>query len=357
MGAYESNLDDCQVVSLLTGARCVIITTHAKPDGDAFGAVVALARVLRRGNADVSAFLEGPVHTSFRNLPGYELVRPYDRQREWPAADLVVLVDTGAWAQLEPMRSRLEPRLEQMLIIDHHVSGDVPAAWRYIDSKAAATCEILGHLFGHMALTEADDGALDLLVAEALFVGLASDTGWFRFSNTRAQTLELSARLLRAGVDHAGLYRKLEQTERVEKLTLMIRALDSLRLVADDRAALMVLRAEDFAQTGAMLEETERFVDLPQVVETVQVVALVTEPPPVAGDSACGSSSNGRGPGEGAIRLSFRSKPGPNAVDVAQLAAQFGGGRHQRAAGAKVIGPLNEVSHRVAQAIAAAVAR
>src|SRR5690606_21036827 len=101
----------------------------------------------------------------------------------------------------------------------------------------------------------------------------------FRFSNTRPMTHELAARLLRCGVDHAHLYQQLEQTERPAKLALMIRALDSLQLLADGRAAVMVLRAEDFAQTGANLEETERFVDIPQTVSTVQIVVLITEPP------------------------------------------------------------------------------
>ena len=344
MADYCSNLDAAGTAELLAGARRVIVTTHAKPDGDAFGAVVALAATLRRRGTEVSAFFAGPIPANFGQLAGYELTRPYDPDADWPVADLVVVVDTGAWSQLEPMRVRLEPQLDRVLIVDHHVSGDVSAAWRYIDPTAAATCEMLGTVLKQLGGEPVQDG-FEPIVAEALFVGLASDTGWFRFSNTRPATLDLSARLLEAGVDHAGLYGKLEQSERVQKLKLMVRALDGLRLIANDRAAVMVLRADDFAETGALLEETERFVDIPQVVKTVQVVALVTQPPPQARGSTTG------GDGAAAIRLSFRSKPGTNAVDVAALAQQFGGGGHQRAAGAKVIGPLDEVIARVSAAL------
>jgi phosphoesterase RecJ-like protein len=154
----------------------------------------------------------------------------------------------------------------------------------------------------------------------------------------------LAARLLRRGVDHAALYQKLEQTERPEKLQLLIRAVSSLRLIARERAAVMVLRRGDFAATGALVEETERFVDLPQAVESVRVVALITEPPAQDGSKA------------GPVRLSFRSKPGSGAVDVAKLAGQFGGGGHARAAGAKLDAPLDEVISRVTGAVEQALA-
>jgi phosphoesterase RecJ-like protein len=341
MADYTSNLDATQAAELLGSARHVIVTAHAKPDGDAFGAVVALTAALTSGGAEVSAQLAGPVPANFRKLAGYDLVTHFEPQVEWPAADLLVIVDTGAWAQIEPMRAQIEPLLQRTLIIDHHVSGDVPAPRRFIDSNAAATCEMLGTVIQQLGGGD-EDMLANRTVAEALFVGLASDTGWFRFSNTRPATLELAARLLTAGVDQASLHRTLEQTARIEKLRLMTCALSSLRLSADGRLALMVLRAQDFAQCGAYLDETERFVDLPQAIESVQVVVLLTEPPEVSSGSQ-------------KIRLSFRSKPGDDAVDVAALAEQFGGGGHRRAAGAKAVGPVDQVIERVEKAVAAAL--
>jgi len=248
-----------------------------------------------------------------------------------PDADLVVIVDTGAWSQLGPMRKALESRVDQMLIIDHHLNGDVPAAWRYIDGQAAAACEVLADLIEDLT------GEYSRVVGEALFVGIASDTGWFRFSNTRPQTHTLAAKLLEQDIDQAELYGKLEQNERAQKLKLMIRALDSLELVAEERAAVMVLRAEDFNQTGATVEDTDRFVDLPQVVGSVQLVVLITQPP---------------NPDNKLNGLSFRSKPGHNAVNVSLLAQQFGGGGHARAAGAKVAGSLDPLIDQVKTAIA-----
>jgi len=331
---YLSNIDRTEAVRLLANARRVVVTTHAKPDGDAFGSVVSTANVLRRNGAEVHAYFSGPVHAGFERLTGSDAVKRYKAGEQLPDCDLVVIVDTGAWAQLTPMRDALKPHLEKTLIIDHHISGGVEAKWRYIDHDAAACCEVLADLLERVI------SPLDLCTGEALFIGVASDTGWFKYSNTRPQTMELAARLLRLGVDHAALYASLEQNERVEKMKLMIRALDSLQIVAGAKAAIMVLRSADFKETGALLEETERFVDLPQVVASVQAVAMVTQHPdePTA-----------------PVGISFRSKPGEGAINVADLANQFGGGGHARAAGAKVRGSVEEVVERVRVAMTVAL--
>lgn len=345
MNAYASTINLAQTAAALRQAQRVVITTHTKPDGDAFGSVVALTAMLRGLGKTVTPLFMPPVPASFQTLRGAETAAIHAEGSALPEADLYVIVDTGAWAQISPMRADMEQVLDRTLIIDHHISGDIAARMRYVDAQAAACCEVVADIADAMSVDIADP-----TMAEALFVGIASDTGWFRFSNTRPRTHALASRLLHCGVDHAALYAKLEQTERVQKLRLMIRALDSLELICGERAAVMVLRREDFAQTGALLEETERFVDAPQAVSTVQVVVLITEPPDSNGNGDAKSTS-GQAGGSSTIRISFRSKPGPNAVNVATLAQAFGGGGHARAAGAKIAIPLDEAVTRVKQAI------
>ncbi len=340
--AYSSTVTLAAAADLIRDASHVAVTAHAKPDADAFGAVLALTTAVRVSGKTADAWLMPPVPANLAALRGGEVVRLYEAPMTLGEPDLVVVLDTGAWSQLAPMRADLERLLERTLIIDHHLSGDVPAANRYVDAKAAACCQIVGQLLD--MLDTGTDPFDDAIVRDALFVGLASDTGWFRFSNTGPQTHEMAARLLRRGVDHAGLYGQLQQADRPQKLALLIRALKSLRLAAQDRVAVMVLSASDFKQSGALIEETEHIVDLPQMVASVQVVALVTEPPPATG-----------GTRDDSIRMSFRSKPGPAAVDVARVAEQFGGGGHARAAGGKVKAPLEEVAQRVAAALEQAV--
>ena len=326
MDEYTANQTLDEIVARLRAIDTCTITAHSKPDGDAWGSVTALAQTLRKLGKNVDAFLMPPVPDNLRQLDSRGGTRVWNPGDTLPEVDLHLVLDTGAWSQLEPIRSQLEPRLDRTLIVDHHISGDVPAAFRLIDGTAAAACEVVADLIDALADGEGFDPLHEPIVREALFVGIASDTGWFRFSNTSPRTHALAGRLIAAGVDHAALYAALEQAERPEKLKLMIRCLDSLQLHAADQVAVMVVRAEDFQATGAQLGDTERFVDLPQIVATVRVVVLVTQPP-TAGE---------------ALRLSFRSKPGPDAVNVADLAGRFGGGGHARAAGAKVGGETLE---------------
>lgn len=325
--SYVSNTTLPLIAAKLTQARSVLVTTHAKPDGDAFGSVIATAHALELAGKSVERWVVPPLPQSLTVLNG--MAAPVhlctEQTGPWPTGepDAIVIADTGSSSQLGPLWPWVRQRRDRVIVLDHHLRGDDIAAMRYVDTSAAAACEIVAELIDALGV------AWDPLIAKALYVGVASDTGWFHFSNTTPRTLRLAARLLEHGVDHAALYQQLEQRERAEKLPLMARALTSLQPLADGTAALMLLAHKDFVETGATTQDTERLVDLPQVVAAVRLVALVTEPEP------------------GRVRISLRSKPGPGAVDVNVLAMQFGGGGHARAAGAKVNGTPQDVLARL----------
>jgi phosphoesterase RecJ-like protein len=330
--SYHSNTTLHQIGQVLRGSSRIVVTTHAKPDGDALGSVIALCRALERMGKTVEPWVMPPLMESLRVLTGHTQVHVYSDGQPLPMEpDRIVVVDTGAWSQLDPLRKWIEPRREKTIVIDHHLRGDDVGASLYVDAEAAATAEIIADLIDDMGV------GYDLPIANALYVGIASDTGWFRFSNCRPRTHELAARLMRCGVDHAQLYITLEQAERHEKLALIIRALDSLQTIAGGRAAIMTLRHSDFKETGARMEETERLVDIPQVVQDVQVVVLLTEM------------------ADGSTRFSFRSKPGDDAVDVNEMARHFGGGGHARAAGAKTRLQLDDAKTKLIAAIESAM--
>lgn len=326
----------------------ILVLTHAKPDGDAFGSLVALTATLRCIGKTARGVFVPPVPAALTKLEGADLADVWDENYALPFEPaMFVIVDTGAWSQIGPLREFVEPHLDRTMILDHHLSGDIDAAHRHVVGEAAAACEIIAELVELLipdcvppgiapGRREGDTSGytpLPPVIRDALFVGIASDTGWFRFSNVRPQTHELAAKLIRQGVDHADLYQRLEQAERPEKLALLTRSLENLRIHAGGKAAVMTLRLRDFADTGALPEETERLIDTPQMVGGIEVFVVVTEAPP----SEAAPS--------GGTRLSFRSKhtTDDNAVNVADLAAHFGGGGHARAAGAKVDRPIDDV--------------
>ena len=221
---------------------------------------------------------------------------------------------------------------EKMLIIDHHLQGDIEAKDLFIDTGAAACAEIVGEIvdgFGEEKLKGL------AVINESLYLGIATDTGWFKFSNTTPRTHRWAAELINRGVDHAGMYLVQVNCVRVQKLDLMVRGLQSIRYYRDGAVAVMVLKREDFAETGALMEETERLVDYPQMVEAVKMVVLITE------------GVNAGDP----VRMSFRSKPGDDAINVSDFAGQFGGGGHARASGAKLSEALVDVVGKVVAAV------
>ena len=342
MNDYTANLTLEQAADLLRGGDGPItVITHAKPDGDAAGTLVALVTALNAIGKTTRGILCPPIASSLDFLANSHGIDTAEDASDFPddTAQLVI-VDTGAYSQLGPLAEAVRPLLDRTLILDHHLSGDVQAVHKYIDTNAAAAAEIIAALIDKLAPDKSIDPASKTTINEALFTGIASDTGWFRFSNVTPQTHRLAADLIAAGVDHTGLYARLEQAERPEKLKLLIRAVDSLELLADDRAAVMTLHATDFDETGARTEETERLIDIPQQVGSVQVIALISEAQTEAGPQT---------------RVSFRSKPLPGAVNVAELAATFGGGGHARAAGAKIDEPIAQARPRIVAALTSAV--
>lgn len=342
MNDYTANLTLGQAADLLKQADGPItVITHAKPDGDAAGTLVALVTALNAIGKQTRGILCPPVTDSLQFLAQSHAIEVIDDPAQFPADTAqLVIVDTGAYSQLGPLTDAVRPLLDRTLILDHHLSGDVDAKHKFIDATAAAAAEVIAALIDKLVDKATIGSQAQQTINDALFTGIASDTGWFRFSNVTPRTHRLAADLIESGVDHTGLYARLEQGERPEKLKLLIRAVDSLELLADDRAAVMTLRESDFTETGARPEETERLIDIPQQVGSVQVIAMISE------------AHTERGP---QTRVSFRSKPLADAVNVAELAATFGGGGHARAAGAKIDEPIDQARPRIVAALTQAV--
>ncbi len=341
---YATNASLEEVASRLRQAKRVAILTHSKPDGDAVGSTLALARTLSRlGIAAWPVYLP-PWQTRLQPLVR-ETPVIYEEHGCWTHApldniDTVAILDTGSWSQLADARHWLEGKADRSIIVDHHAHGDPEiAALRFIDIKASAAAQIMVEVC--MLLLEIPSASdLPVDVAEALYVGLATDTGWFRYSNTTPTTLRIAADLLDAGVDYHRLYRCIEQSETRSRLDLIRRALVNLELFEDDKIAVITLRADDIEATGATQDELGGLTDLPQSLESVRAVAVIT---PLE---------------EAVTKISFRSKTADDPadqVDVNKVAQTLGGGGHFHAAGAKVKAPIDQAREKVIDALTQAV--
>ena len=339
MSDYASNTTLNRIAARLRAARAMLFTTHAKPDGDGMGAVLALARALEAhgGEQRGEIWLMGPVEARLAVIAADTPYRMVDDGLPGDDLDLALVLDTGSWTQVGPLATWLRRHHDKVIGIDHHAKGDHDvAALRLVDPTAASTTELMVPLLEALGwpITPGPGG-----VAEALFVGLATDTGWFRYSNADAETLRLAARLLEMGVDKSRLYQLIEETFRPQRLGLLARALASLEPRRDGQVAIMTLGPDDMAETGGLVEDLAELVNAPMVVGEIRVSALLAEVTP------------------GRTKLSLRSKPaltgnaGRTLLDMNVLAQRFGGGGHMHAAGATVNMTVREARDALIAAI------
>jgi phosphoesterase RecJ-like protein len=350
-GAWASSTTVDEVARWLAGKRSVVVITHHKPDGDALGSTVAVARALNiaaggsaAGFSGVASRAEvwygGPMPGWWRAVARDTKARLIDEHNPPPSShepDAVVVLDTGAWSQLNDYRPWLDRQHDRCVLIDHHLNGDAGVApRRVIDTSAAAACQIAASLCVKLLRAESP-AALPVDIAEPLYLGLATDTGWFRHSNVNPGVLRLAADLLETGVAHERLYEMTEQRERPSRLRLLSRALSTLEM-HDDGVAVVRLTQSDFEQTGASPGDSGGFLDIIKTVESVRVGVLLTEL---------------RGGADGLVtKVSMRSKGGAEMVDVNKVSQKLGGGGHAQAAGARLVGVgLAEANARVLEAL------
>jgi phosphoesterase RecJ-like protein len=322
-----------QIIDALARCRRVLVTTHVRPDGDALGTAAAMVLAMRKVGIEAEVLLLSHLPRKYAFAFRENHVVYHDVEGGWPADfsfarfDALLVVDTGTWSQLPGLQERIANWDVPKLVVDHHLTQQDWATAKLVVTEAAAAGEIAAELLERWGVP------LDGPIASALFLAIASDTGWFQFSNTRPYTMRLAARLMEAGVDTDRVYQLLYQNERAERVALQARALRSLELLAGGRLAVMTIRKSDFDETGADVPDTENLINVPLQIATVEVSLLVTEP---------------KVPGSGPVRVSLRSK---GEVDVATFAEQFGGGGHARASGLKLDGTLAAAHDRVVSAM------
>lgn len=321
-----------ETVARLEAASRIVITTHTRADGDAVGSMVALQGLLRGRGKTATAYLHEPVLDRYAFLTESEKLLVWDvasSPRVLGDADLVLLVDTCASAQLGKLAGPIKSAPVRRLAMDHHVTRDDVVEEVFFDESAGACAQIVLQVCDHAGWP------IDGYMATALFTALATDTGWFRFANADRAVFVAGARLVKAGARPNELYERLYLSDCEARARLIGAVLSSFELYADGRLAVIRITQELLTRCRATREMTEEIINEPQRVGSVNAVLLLVEPL-----------------GDGPVRASFRSKRG---LDVAAVAARFGGGGHERAAGARIAGTLDSVAAQVLPVMIGAV--
>ena len=288
-----------------------LLTTHREPDGDGLGAESGFYAALVQMGKNVRIVNNDPLPDRFGFLPYHEAFETYDatvHDEFINGVDAVVVLDAA-----HPNRTgRMEPALISYggltLTIDHHQFSGW-AAIDLVDSNASAAAQVA------QALIEVLPVALTPDIANALYVGLASDTQNFTTANTTASSHESAARLVQAGADPAEANRLLSATWEIQRARLLGSFLANLELSADEQMVWGLITGEDLSKYGVDRSELEGFVNRMLMIASAKTAMMLVEEP------------------DGSYRISMRARPG---LRVDDLAEALGGGGHRLAAGARV---------------------
>lgn len=311
------------MAAAIQGARRVALTTHVNADGDGVGSEVALVHLLAALGKEAWIVNPTPIPERYRFL--LEPVAKADRSDEAAAAlraaDLLLVLDIGDLGRLGSLAEVIRRDPKPTACIDHHTSpGTLPDGPRLVDPFASATCELVTDL----AVTAGWQITTD--VARALYVGLLTDTGGFRFGNTTPRVLRVAASLLEAGVDPERLYEMVYATAPAGRIRLTAEVLDTLQVEPEVGLAWITVPTGALERHGVGTDDLDGLVEFARSIQGTRLALMFR------------TLANGR------VKVSFRSV---GDVDVAAFAQQFGGGGHVKASGASIEGTMEEVQARV----------
>ena len=309
MGINNSKLADT-----IRNNNVFLLTTHVNPDADAIGSQLVIARALKRlgKRCKIINHDKTPDNLEFLTKPGeIELYNSDEHDEYILNCDVLAAVDFNQYNRMVSMEKVFSGASGKKICIDHHRNPDPIFDEIYVDIEYSSTGEIIYDFLSESGLSE-----INFEVAEPLYAAIVTDTGSFRFERTTAHTHLIAAELLKAGVDPTQTYDKLYNRGSINKISLLGEALESVKIAGNGMIAYMAITRELFERTGTVRADLEGFVNYCMMIDGVVIGMMATEL-------------------DDGVKVSFRSK---GKFSANKLAAEFDGGGHFNAAGAKFDG-------------------
>ncbi len=300
-----------ELVQVIKNLENVYILTHMYPDGDALGSAFALCRILQKLGKKATVML-GSCKSNKLNF-----FRDYIQEQTFEP-EYIVSVDLAANSLLDPALEKYAEKID--ICIDHHQSNRGYAALNYIDSSAAACCEIIYEVVSKLNVP------MDKKIAEGLYIGISSDTGCFRYSNTTYKSHLIASKLIKQGIRVAEINEKFFTLKSRKQLKLEKVLYDNLEYFFDDKVAITSVSKAEMAKCEIEDDECEGIASIPIKVEGVGIGVTLREKQP------------------GNYKVSIRTSA---EYDANKLATLFGGGGHLRASGFDISGSLKEVKETI----------
>jgi len=307
-----------QVLQEIEQRQRFLLTSHARPDGDAIGSALACSQILRLMGKQAEVVLRDGVPRIYQPLPFADTVITSDRVNGKYEAAIILECDSIQRTRLQGLEDRF------LINIDHHISGRPFAHVNWIEPQAVATAELVYKLAREAGVRISPE------IATCIYTAVLTDTGSFMFEGTNEHTFALARELVLAGADPARCARSVYFGHSTAKLRLLGAALSNLH--REGALAWIWVTQEQMQAAGAKEEDCEGLVNYALSIYDVEVAAFFRELP------------------DGRFRVSLRSKGKQN---VSTVAEHFGGGGHQCASGCSLDGPLSIAVTRVVEQLRA----
>jgi phosphoesterase RecJ-like protein len=310
------------VAAALRTRQSFILTSHARPDGDAIGSQLSLALALRALGKGVRLINRDPIPAQYRHFPGIADIE-FAPMATGPA-DAVVTLECSDITR--PGVAGLDRYF--VVNIDHHLGNEMYGAVNWFDPSAASCTEMVADVIDELGVPWTRE------IGKHLYLGIATDTGGFRHGPISARTFEVCRRIAETGVEPAAMAREIFDSFGIGRVKLTGEMLSRMQLHHGGQLAVLEFDDALLARCGATIDDTEGLVNLPLGANEVLAVALFKRQ------------------ADGSCRVSLRSKP---AVDVRGVASKWGGGGHRNAAGATLVGAIEDLKSAVVAELAHAI--
>lgn len=311
-----------RIIQQLKNSKRILLATHIHPDGDAIGSLLSMGLALEEIKKKVQLYNKSVLPAVYNFLPSIHRIKNNPGKLE--EYDTAVILDCSDLQRVGDAAEAIS-RIPVIINIDHHVTNSRFGKYQLIDPKAASTTVLIYRLITAMGIP------ITTAMAYAIYTGIMADTGSFRFSNTNSEAFQVCHEMVDHGADAHKVAHHVYETISLKRVKLLNMLFDTIEISENGKLSIMTLTQNMLHATGTSIIDVDGLINYARRIENVRVAALLCER----------TSSRLLRPRNGSsFHVSLRSD---GSVDVANLAAVFGGGGHRNAAGFDVQGPLPEV--------------
>lgn len=310
-----------EILAAISQGKKFLITAHVRLDGDALGSELALYLMLKDLGKEAIIYNQDATPEHYRFLPAADhIVHDLEHLERY---DVGFILDCSELDRVGRIAADVA-KIKTLINIDHHVSNGGFSPLRFLDPKASSTGELLYRLMRRMHVKMTKD------ICTNLYAAIITDTGGFRYSSTHQETLRAAGDLVEGGADPQWISENIYESDPPAKLQLLSKVLETLTLDMENRIASLVVTRKHLQDTGASMEHTDGFIDIPRTVKGIDIAMLYTQ---MDGNQ---------------YKLSLRSK---GKVNVEKIARRFGGGGHINAAACRIDGDIETIQSQVLEAV------